>query len=325
MTQNEEENSEILEYRVDPSQNGERLDCFVTEKTPNWVSRTMAQNAIDRGKITVNGLTRKSSYRLKANEIVLLEVPAPPVMDVLPENIPLSIIQEEEDFIVLNKPPKMMVHPLPTIPGGTLVNALLYHFDHLPQMPGALNRPGIVHRLDKETSGVMVVAKTMIGLQSLCSQFRERKNRKEYFALLHGILPKKDGRIDLALGRNPKSRLKMQIDPSGKEAMTDYRILSEFQKRVSLARIQIKTGRTHQIRVHFKHLGAPVLGDYLYGFLEEDRVFGLDRQMLHAFRLGFYHPRKNDFIEFQAPLPEDFKRVLRVLSGREPYDSVPTK
>jgi len=325
MNRIDEESSEILEYRVDPSRTGERLDRFVTEKTPSWVSRTMVQNAIDRGKVAVNGVIRKSSYRLKAREIVLLDVPTPPVTEILPENIPLSIIHEEEDFLVIDKPPKMMVHPLPTIPGGTLVNALLFHFGDLPQIPGSLTRPGIVHRLDKETSGALVVAKTMIGLQSLCEQFRERKNLKEYLALLHGVLPHKSGTVDLALGRHPKSRLKMRIDPSGKEATTDYRVISEFINRVSLARIRIKTGRTHQIRVHFKHLDAPVLGDYLYGYAEEDRVFGVERQMLHAFRLGFFHPRSHRYVEFLAPLPEDFKRALRVLSGREPQDSIPTK
>lgn len=181
MNRIDEESSEILEYRVDPSRTGERLDRFVTEKTPSWVSRTMVQNAIDRGKVAVNGVIRKSSYRLKAREIVLLDVPTPPVTEILPENIPLSIIHEEEDFLVIDKPPKMMVHPLPTIPGGTLVNALLFHFGDLPQIPGSLTRPGIVHRLDKETSGALVVAKTMIGLQSLCEQFRERKKSKRVF------------------------------------------------------------------------------------------------------------------------------------------------
>jgi 23S rRNA pseudouridine1911/1915/1917 synthase len=310
----EEDATEILEYRVDPSQNGDRLDCFIAEKTPEWVSRTMVQKAIEQGRISVNETVKKPSYRVKLNDRILIEIPAPPVLTVLPEEIALDILYEDTDIIVINKPAKMMVHPLPSNTAGTLVNALLFRFGNLPQTKGSLNRPGIVHRLDKETSGVMVVAKSAMALYSLSKQFRERKNRKEYFALLHGIPQKKNGTIDLAISRHPKSRLKMVVDPSGKEAFTDYRVISEYKNRVSLVHVRIKTGRTHQIRVHFKYLNTPVLGDYLYGYLEEDKMYGLDRQMLHAARLGFFHPDDNRWVSFVAPLPEDFKNVLRALS-----------
>nr|WP_217671695.1 MULTISPECIES: RluA family pseudouridine synthase [unclassified Marinitoga] len=291
-------------------EDGWRLDKFVVEKVPDWISRTYVQKAIKQGQIIVNGELKKPSYKVKNGEVVSIEVPdKPPTIEVLPENIPLNIIYEDKDIIVINKPPSMIVHPVANKVSGTLVNAILYHCKDLQGIGGEI-RPGIVHRLDKDTSGAIVVAKNDRAHQSLSAQFKDRKTKKTYIALVKGILKKKQGEINQPLARHPQIRIKMAVVPGGKESITVYKIIKEFGDKASLAWIHLKTGRTHQIRVHFKYIGHPLFGDEVYGKAYEDYKYGIKRQMLHALKLGLFHPRTGEWMEFVAPLPEDFKKAI---------------
>ncbi|OQY10411.1 MAG: RNA pseudouridine synthase [Marinitoga sp. 4572_148] len=297
-------------FLVTNRENGWRLDKFVVEKVPDWISRTYVQKAIKQGQIIVNGDLKKPSYKIKNGEVITIEVPdKPPSIEVLPEDIPLDVIYEDKDIIVVNKPPFMIVHPVVNKVTGTLVNALLYHCTDLQGIGGEL-RPGIVHRLDKNTSGVIVVAKNDLAHQSLSKQFKDRKTKKTYIALIKGVLKKKNGEINAPLARHPKIKIKMAVVPGGKESITLYKIIKEFKDIASLAWINLKTGRTHQIRVHFKYIGHPLLGDEVYGKPDEDHKYGIERQMLHALRLGLYHPRTNKWMEFVAPIPDDFKTAM---------------
>lgn len=273
----------------------------------------MIQKAIKTGKILVNGQVKKASYKVKDGDVIEIEVPKPKEYEVLPEKIELSIIYEDKDIIVVNKPPGMIVHPLPNKSSGTLVNALLEHCKDLQGIGGVL-RPGIVHRLDKDTSGVMVVAKNDFAHQSLSRQFKERVTSKEYLAIVRGCVENREGIIDLPVARHPQIRIKMAIVKDGKEAVSFYKVLRYFKDVATLVKVSPKTGRTHQIRVHFKAIGHPLLGDEVYGYGKKDAVFGVERQMLHAVSLGFFHPRNGRFLRFIAPLPEDFKKVLRNLA-----------
>lgn len=298
-------------FLVTNRENGWRLDKYVVDKVPDWISRTYVQKAIKQGQIIVNGDLKKPSYKLKNGEVVTIEVPdKPPTIEVLPENIPLNIIYEDKDIIVVNKPPYMMVHPVMNKVSGTLVNALLYHCKDLQGIGGEI-RPGIVHRLDKDTSGVIVVAKNDLAHQSLSKQFKDRITKKTYIALIKGNVDKKEGEINQPLGRHPQIRIKMAVVPGGKESITQYKIIKEFKKG-SLAWINLKTGRTHQIRVHFKYIGHPLFGDEVYGTNDYD--LGIKRQMLHALKLGLYHPRTNEWKEFVAPIPDDFKEAIITVS-----------
>ncbi|KAF2956063.1 RluA family pseudouridine synthase [Marinitoga sp. 38H-ov] len=298
-------------FLVTNRENGWRLDKYVVEKVPDWISRTYVQKAIKQGQIIVNGDLKKPSYKLKNGEVVTIEVPdKPPSIEVLPEDIPLNIIYEDKDIIIVNKPPNMIVHPVFNKVTGTLVNALLYHCKDLQGIGGEL-RPGIVHRLDKDTSGAIVIAKNDLAHQSLSKQFKDRKTKKTYIALVKGHLNKKTGEINQPLGRHPNIRIKMAVVPGGKESITQYKIIKEF-KSGSLAWINLKTGRTHQIRVHFKYIGHPLFGDEIYGTSDID--LGINRQMLHALKLGLFHPRTNEWMEFVASIPDDFKKAIITLS-----------
>ncbi len=309
-----ERETEILEYKVSCLEINQRLDVFVTEHSPEWISRTTIKKTIQENKVTVNDLQKKASYKVKAGDIVCVEVPAPKVTEVLPENIPLDIIYEDSDIVVVNKPPDMIVHPVINKSSGTLVNAMMYHCNL--DGVGNIDRPGIVHRLDKDTSGAIIVAKNDQSLSNLSRQFHDRLNKKQYIAILHGIPKKGKGKIDKPIARNPKNRLKMAVDYSGKDALTIYQVMKTFGKTASLVSITIKTGRTHQIRVHFKSLDTPVFGDGIYGYPEQDMEYGAKRQMLHAFKLGIYHPRTEKWMEFVAKLPDDFKNTLVNLSDK---------
>jgi len=303
----------VTSHRVSPSEAGQRLDKFIMEKTPDWISRNLIQKAIKEKKVLVDKKDKKASYKLKEGESVRLEIPKPEPYEAEPENIPLEIIYEDNDIILINKPPDMIVHPVPHNASGTLVNALLYHFSSLSDWEDK-ERPGIVHRLDRDTSGIMIVAKHQRALQNLSRQFHDRKNLKYYIAILDGTLKEKSGIVEKPLGRNPRNRLKMMVDYSGKDALTEYRVLKAFKDMASLVLIRIKTGRTHQIRVHFKSLNAPVLGDQVYGFGKKTPPVICERQMLHALKLGIYHPITGKWMVFNAPLPEDFKGTLRTLA-----------
>ena len=262
---------------------GMRLDKFVTEKVPEWISRSYIQKSIKDGVILVNSKSSKPSYKLKSNDEVIIEAPdKPEKIEILPENIPLNIIYEDKDIIVINKSPNMIVHPAYSIVSGTLVNALLYHCKDLKGIGGE-ERPGIVHRLDKDTSGIIIVAKNDLAMNSLASQFKDRITKKSYIALIKGKLKKSEGKINAPIMRHPTNRIKMAVIEGGKESLTLYKSLKRFSKG-ELVSVDLKTGRTHQIRVHFKHLGHPLWGDDVYGNTVEDKKMEINRQMLHAFK-----------------------------------------
>lgn len=299
-------------WKVEKREEGWRLDQFLKEKTPPWISRTIIQKAIREGKVLVNGQPKKPSYRLKEGDLVEVELPEkPPEISVQPEEVELKILYEDRDIVVVDKSGDMLVHPLPSKTSGTLVNALLYHCSDLQGVGGKL-RPGIVHRLDKETSGVMVVAKNDLAHQSLSKQFKDRLVKKTYILLVRGSVKGDAGVIDLPIVRHPILRVKMTVSEQGKEAITEYKVLKRFKDVATLLLAFPKTGRTHQIRVHMKSLGCPIMGDKIYGRYKEDEAFfGVKRQMLHALKLGFFHPRTGEWLEFVSPLPEDFKETIR--------------
>ncbi|MGB9790677.1 MAG: RluA family pseudouridine synthase [Thermotoga caldifontis] len=299
-----------MTIRVGKNEAGQRLDLFLLSRLPKIISRSFLQKLIKEGQIRVNGRIEKPSYRVKPNdEITLPDRPAPRQLEILPEPIELEILYEDQDIIVVNKPAGMIVHPIPSHTSGTLVNALLYHCKDLQGIGGEL-RPGIVHRLDKDTSGVMVVAKNDLAHRSLSQQFKNRDVFKMYLALVQGRPEKSEGEIQINVARHPTLRVKMTVAKEGRVALTHYRVLKSFGQLGSLVAAYPKTGRTHQIRVHMKYIGHPILGDRLYGRADPIPV---DRQMLHASILQFTHPRTGERMKFIAPLPEDFKAALRRL------------
>jgi len=303
----------LEEITVTNRENGWRLDRFITEIAPAWVSRSAIQRHIKEGKVLVNGSTKKPGYKVKAGECITFEMPGKPLeAEAQPEDIPLNIIYEDRDIIVVNKPAGMIVHPVHNKKSGTLVNALLNHCGDLQGIGGVM-RPGIVHRLDKETSGIIIVAKNDMAHNSLSLQFKVRSTEKTYIAIAKGKTPP-HGQIVLPLGRHPVNRLKMTVLFDGKEATTNYRTIKYFSKVASLLMVKPKTGRTHQIRVHMKEIGHPLLGDKLYGKAHQDEAFGVYRHMLHALKLCFNHPRTGERLSFVAQIPEDMAKVLKNLS-----------
>lgn len=289
----------------------QRLDLYLLQKIPAKISRSFLQKAIKEGKITVNGKPQKPSYRVKVKDVIFVPEPEPATIpSIEPEPIDLEILYEDHDLIVINKPAGMIVHPIPSHTSGTLVNALLYHCKDLQGIGGEL-RPGIVHRLDKDTSGVMVVAKNDLSHRNLSQQFKDREIFKMYLALVRGRIDEPQGEIKVSLARHPVLRTKMSVNETGRFAITLYKVLRYFGDTASLVIAYPKTGRTHQIRVHMKYIGHPILGDKLYG-----NSFGASRQMLHAAKLGFYHPRTDKWLSFIAPLPDDFKDLIIKLNSQ---------
>ncbi|MCP4681922.1 MAG: RluA family pseudouridine synthase [Desulfobacterales bacterium] len=298
-----------------------RLDVFLSSCS-NDLSRSRIQALIKSGDVKVNDRASKAGYRLRAGDRVFLSIPPPSDQPLEPETVEFGIIYEDSSLIVLNKPPGIVSHPAPGHATGTLVHGLLKHCNDLSGIGGML-RPGIVHRLDKDTSGLMVVAKTDRAHAFLAKQFKSGSIKKEYTALVCGRVKGDNGRIDLPIGRHPKKRKEMAVVLSGgRRALTLWEKREEFQMGFSLLSISIKTGRTHQIRVHFSHIGHPVAGDPVYGYrkwwtrhpLYKKRVLPLvNRQMLHSNRLGFIHPDKDRTLKFEAPLPDDMERVVHIL------------
>lgn len=283
-----------------------RFDQFVAHFLPH-LSRSIINSSIKKGLIRVGTEERKSSYRLKLGETVCGEVEKPAELSVEPEKIDFEIIHEDDLVLVISKPAGLVVHPGSGNSSGTLVNGLVYHCRSLSSVGDSL-RPGLVHRLDKDTSGVMVVAKTEAAHQALVDDFKNRRVEKEYLALVHGILSRKTGRIVESIGRHPVHRQKMAVKQiGGKHAASNYSVVEEYDNRYSLVKVRIETGRTHQIRVHMAYVGHPVVGDALYGSSRDNRSF--PRQLLHAYRLIFPHPAGFD-LEKKAPLTSDFHSVL---------------
>ncbi|HEY0703772.1 MAG TPA: RluA family pseudouridine synthase [Candidatus Acidoferrales bacterium] len=307
------------EFVVSEDESGQRLDRFIALQIPE-ISRTHVQTLIDEGRVQVGGIAKKPSHRLEAGESVNIDIPAPELPGVEPENIPLDILYEDEDLVVLNKPSGMIVHPGAGEVRGTLVAALLHRYraDGLSKVGGVI-RPGIVHRLDKDTSGVMLVARNDDAHAKLVEEFRERRVEKTYIALLHGAIKGDKGRIELPVARDLNRRSRMTARrASGREARTDWRLRLRLDQ-YSLIDANLHTGRTHQIRVHFSALAFPVVGDTLYGAPRQERVGKdllppLERNFLHSARIALAHPQSGKRMEFRAPLPAQLIDYIHILA-----------
>ena len=306
----------ILTFVITEADRGARLDAYLAAHVADW-SRSRIQRLIEDGDVLVAGHTVKSSYKLRAGDVVEVELTAPPPTGFTPEDIPLDIIYEDDSIVVVNKPAGLIVHPAAGISSGTLANALVHHFNQLSKRAGA-SRPGIVHRLDRDTSGLIVVAKTEEAHESLADQFREREVFKSYIALVHGRVLQDSGRIDGAIARDPRNRTRMAVVSGGRPALSLYRVRRSYD-RFTLLDVEIKTGRTHQIRVHMEWLKHPVVGDALYNGGRDKtvpdarlraRINALGRQFLHAEQLGFRHPSTGEAMQFNAALPPALAELL---------------
>ncbi|WP_018084875.1 RluA family pseudouridine synthase [Desulfurispora thermophila] len=303
-----------LEYRVGEEQAGQRLDQFLARQNQD-LSRTYIQELIGQQRVQVDGQHCKAGQRVKQGQLVTVVLPPPCDLEVKPEKIALDIYYEDSHVIVVNKPRGMVVHPAEGNFSGTLVNALLYHCRDLSGINGVL-RPGIVHRLDKDTSGLLVVAKHDQAHVHLAEQLKERRVNRRYLALVHGVLRHRRGSIEAPIGRDPRDRQKMAVVfKNSKPALTHY-LVRQFCGQYSYLELRLATGRTHQIRVHMAHIGHPVVGDPKYGPARPH--LGLDGQFLHAALLGFVHPATGEYLEFKAPLPEELRAVLQQIC--DPWD-----
>ncbi|MDW8799611.1 RluA family pseudouridine synthase [Clostridium sp. A1-XYC3] len=299
---------ENKQFIVDDSYKNVRLDVFLSKFFEDK-SRSYLQNLIEEGSVRINGSLKKSNYKLRTGDMVDVNIPEPIGLNVEPEDIPLDIVYEDSDVIVVNKPQGMVVHPAPGVYSGTLVNALLYHCKDLSGINGVA-RPGIVHRIDKDTSGILVVAKNDNSHNKLAEQLKDHSMTRTYVALVEGIIKKEEGTVDAPLGRHPVDRIKIAVVKDGRRAVTHYRVL-ETLKNNTLIECRLETGRTHQIRVHMAYISHPLIGDPVYG--HKKQRFNLEGQMLHAKKLGFIHPTTGKYIEFHCDIPEHFKRVLDIL------------
>lgn len=278
------------------------------------VSRSQLQKWIEDGHVTVNGQSVKTKYKLQVGDMVRIIPEEPQTIDLEPENIPLDIVYEDDDVIVVNKPAGMVVHPAPGHPSHTLVNALLYH-SPLSTINGEF-RPGIVHRIDKDTSGQLMVAKNDLAHRSLAAQLKSKTNQREYVALVHGVIKEEQGTIDAPLGRSKKDRKKQAVVLDGRHAVTHFKVLKRYQ-HYTLVKCRLETGRTHQIRVHMAYIGHPLAGDPLYG---PRKTLAGPGQYLHAGLLGFRHPRSGQEMTFTAPLPDYFTKMLEHLDKTDRRD-----
>lgn len=307
-----------MELVVTPGETRKRLDLFLAHRDPA-LSRSALQRLIEEGRIRLNDRPAKPSQKIKPGDCIVLEIPRPAPLDLKPEPIPLEILEEDEALVVLNKPVGLVVHPAPGHWSGTLVNALLHHFtgpDGALSSIGGKERPGLVHRLDKETSGVMVVAKTDQAHHALAAQFKEHSITREYEALVWGAVKKTEGLIELAIGRDLKDRKKFSARTARpRPSTTVYRVLERYGALAGRVALFPRTGRTHQLRVHLNSIDHPILGDPTYGgkkvrCLEQIEI---PRVMLHARTLGFQHPRTGAYREFSAPMPPDMEQVIAAL------------
>jgi 23S rRNA pseudouridine1911/1915/1917 synthase len=299
------------EFSVSASDGGERLDQYLAGVA--GLSRNQIQRLIAEGSVKVNGEAVAKNHRLHGGEKVELNIPEPVAAEPSPENIPIDILYEDEFLAVLSKPAGLVVHPAPGHADGTLVNALLYSMEDLPGV-GGVTRPGIIHRLDRDTSGLMVIAKNDEAVARLQKMVKERELKRIYLALVHGVPKTRYGTIDAPIGRDPKNRKKMAVRAEGsRPAMTHFEILKQY-KQASELQVELVTGRTHQIRVHMAYIGHPVVGDPEYGVQGSlERELGLQRQFLHAFRISFTHPLSGLEMTFEDGLPADLEEALEKL------------
>jgi 23S rRNA pseudouridine1911/1915/1917 synthase len=291
---------------VSPEYEDERIDHYLTLIHPDF-TRSYLQKLIKSGEVLVNGRAVKASYRVQEEDLVEVHIPEAITPDILPENIPLEILYEDEDVILVNKPKGMVVHPAAGHLGGTLVNALMYHCGESLSGINGVMRPGIVHRIDKDTTGVLIACKNDFAHQSIAAQLKEHSITRRYYALVCGNIKEDEGTVEGPIGRHPTDRKRMAINyQHGKEAVTHYRVLERFGAYTWIE-CRLETGRTHQIRVHMASIGHPLLGDGVYGGETRKSLTG---QCLHAYVLGFVHPRTGEYMEFQAALPAYFERLL---------------
>ncbi len=298
---------EIKFFSIPDSFNGVRLDKYLSVELDD-ISRTQIQDIIKSGKVLVNKAKAKASTLVQTNDEVEITIPDPVNVDIVPENIPLDIYYEDSDVIVVNKESGMVVHPAVGNFHGTLVNALMYHCKDLSGINGEI-RAGIVHRIDKDTSGLLVSCKNDFAHRSLSEQFFHKTVKRKYYAICHGVIEHNYGKIDAPIGRCKDNRQKMGVVEGGKNAVTNFKVLERFDE-FTLIELQLETGRTHQIRVHMNYIGYPIAGDPLYG---PKKVIGTHGQYLHAKTLGFVHPRTNELLEFDSPLPDYFEEFLNEL------------
>jgi 23S rRNA pseudouridine1911/1915/1917 synthase len=325
----EEEDDELFEHHrivTDAKQNLVRIDKFLMDRLPN-VTRTKIQGGIHEGFVKVNDSPTKPNYKVHPHDIITVSFPEPPRdTDVLPENIPLNIVFEDDYLLVVNKPPGMVVHPAYQNWSGTLVNALAYHFQQLPQLPGNSGRPGLVHRIDKDTSGLIVIAKTEEAMRGLAKQFFHHSIERTYWAMVWGEMDPPQGTVNVNVGRSLKDRrltVAFPLADNGRVAITHYKMIKPL-RYVSLIECKLETGRTHQIRAHMKYLGHPIFNDAMYGGNEmvKGTVFSkykqfvencfkiIPRQALHAKTLGFIHPITKETVQFDSELPQDFHDAI---------------
>ena len=305
-----------MEYIVQKDDVSKRLDIYLSEKNSD-ITRSYVKNLIDEEKILVNGKKVKSGYKLKLNDKIEMEIVEKVAQNIIPEDIPLDIVYEDEDIIIVNKPKGMVVHPANGNYTGTVVNSLMNsHKNNLSTINGVI-RPGIVHRIDKDTSGIIVVAKNDNAHKILSEQFKVHSIKRKYVALVKGIIKEDHLTIDKPIGRSSKDRKKMAVtDKNSRRAVTHISVLKRFYaSNVTLVEAELETGRTHQIRVHMASLHHPLVGDEVYG--KKDPKFKVQGQMLHAKYLGFEHPRDNRFVEFDSELPEYFQKILNSLENKE--------
>ena len=339
----ENEENELFEHyriEVDPGQKPLRIDKFLVNRIEN-ASRSKIQSAADADNILVNQKPVKSNYKVKPNDVISIVMAYPPrEIELIPEDIPLNIVYEDNDLVIVNKDPGMVVHPSYGHYIGTLVNAMMHHLKDLPLFNSGDMRPGLVHRIDKNTSGLLVLAKTEQALNKLAKQFFDKTTERRYHALVWGTFQEKEGTITGHIGRNIKNRKVMQVFPDGsqgKHAVTHYKVLEELGY-ITLVECKLETGRTHQIRVHFQHIGHPLFNDFEYGgdqilkgttFTKYKQFVQncfniLPRQALHAKTLGFTHPSTGELMRFDSEIPEDMTTVIekwrRYLSGRESFE-----
>ena len=305
-------NMEYMTFAAEKEDIGIRIDVFLADALED-VSRSGVQKLMEQGHIQLNGKAVKSNYKLREKDVIDVQIPDVVEPEILPENIPLDILYEDQDVIVLNKPQGMVVHPAPGHTSGTLVNALMYHCGAELSGINGEKRPGIVHRIDKDTSGVLMVAKNNAAHQSLAEQLAVHSITRKYNAIVYNGFSEESGTVDQPIGRNPQDRKKMAVTQKhSRHAVTHYRVLERLGN-FTLIEAQLETGRTHQIRVHMTYIGHPLLGDTVYG--KKKQPFGLTGQVLHARVLGFRHPSTGEYMEFEAPLPPYFETLLTRLKA----------
>lgn len=303
----------MKEYIVSQEEKGKRLDTYIPSVDTD-ITRTSAQRLIEDGNILVNGKNAKVSYKIQENDKISVEIPEPKQIELKAQNIPIEIIYEDSDIIVVNKPKGMVVHPANGNPDGTLVNAIMAICkDSLSGIGGEI-RPGIVHRIDKDTSGLLIVAKNDNAHVKMSEQIKNHEVKKTYIALVRGVFKENEATIDMPIGRSPSDRKKMAVNKNGKNAITHIKVLKRFDK-YTLLRVNIETGRTHQIRVHLSHIGYPIVGDYTYSNGKNE--FDVIGQCLHAQKLEFKHPITQKDMCLEAELPQYFKDILDKLKDRK--------